>query len=71
MKTIKLLTLLLSASLLSFGQEPKDSTVVANKTVVNREMIKRFNEAPFDSTKNFNYMLSHYLKSGGVKPEDE
>lgn len=71
MKTIKLLALLLFASLLSFGQEPKDSTVVANKITVNREMIKRFNEVSFDSTKNFNYMLSNYLKSGGIKPEDE
>jgi hypothetical protein len=74
MKTIKLLALLIFCSLMSFGQEPKDSTVVSNKPEIdieiNYDMIMRFHLAEFDSTKNFNYMLSNYLKPDELKPEE-
>ena len=56
-----LLTILLSANCFS---QVTDTT----KTVINTEMVKRFNSARFDSTTSFKYYCNKYWF---VKPESE
>jgi len=55
MKRIIFTSILILGVIILLAKEPKDTTVV-----VNHEMIKRFNECDFDSTKSFNYIKDYY-----------
>jgi len=71
MKTITILFVLILLAAVSFAQD-------TTKVIVNQEMIKRFNECSFDSTKTFefvsNYLRTHTLtelqEQYAKKPED-
>jgi hypothetical protein len=60
MKTLILIaTLVLTAAVTIAQDDPKKE---ATKVVVNLEMVKRFNECQYDSTKNFRYIMAQMNK---------